>query len=151
MTIACTAATTRLFQVGGQPAWRTRPSLQLAFADSGTLRPLRRLAGSRAPRRGSVAILKQPAEAGWSSYGRSRLWGNARRRPTAVTGLSRCASGPCALQIQTAAIEPWTQPQESGGIGFLTSCHFEGPHGLKRRRLPSPPSSCRSSGGAVQG
>jgi len=72
MTIACTAATTRLFQVGGQAAWRTRPSLQLAFADSGTLRPLRRLAGSRAPRRGSVAILKQPAEAGWSSYGRSR-------------------------------------------------------------------------------
>lgn len=33
MTIACAAATTRLFPAGGPPAWRASSSVQLAFAD----------------------------------------------------------------------------------------------------------------------
>lgn len=124
MTIACAAATTRLFQAGGPPAWRASSSVQLAFADAeccdlDNYAPLaqalldRRGVDPHAPRwnrlielRPDPVVFPLAGRLGWSLTIRTSAYG-------LDSGTSAHEWNLCIL-AQSAAIRSWTWLQDLG-------------------------------------
>ena len=129
MTIACEAATTRLFQHGGSPAWRTSSSLQLVFADLlarcdlDNYVPLARalldgLGGDPNATRWSRLVELRPNPVVSPSAGRL-AWSLTIR--TSAYGLDSGTSAHewnLCVMIQTALIRSWTRLQDLDGMEF---------------------------------
>lgn len=126
MTIACAAATARLFQHGGSPAWRTSSSLQIVFADPArcdldNYAPLARalldgLGGDPNATRWGRLVELRPVPVVFASAGclgwSLTIW-------TSAYGLDSGTSAHewnLCVMIQTALIRSWTRLQDLNAI-----------------------------------
>lgn len=126
ITIACEASTTRLFQAGGPPAWRTSSSLQLVFADPArcdldSYAPLAQalldgLGGDQNAARWSRLVELRPDPVVFPSAGRLG-WSLTIR--TIAYGLDSGTSAHewnLCVMMQTALIRSWARLLDLGGM-----------------------------------
>lgn len=129
ITIACAASTTRLFQEGGPPAWRTSSSVQLAFAapdqcDLDNYAPLARalldgIGGDPHATRWNRLVELRPEPVEFQAVGR-RAWSVTIR--TSAYGLEGAAAAhewDLCVQIQTSVIALWVR---LGTLDAIVDC-----------------------------
>ena len=126
ITIACAAATNRLFQAGGPPAWRTSSSLQLVFADPArcdldNYAPLARalldgLGGDQNAARWSRLVELRPDPIDFQAVGR-RAWSlTIQSAAYGLDGASAVHEWNLCILAQTAVFRSWSRLQYLGDM-----------------------------------